>query len=162
MALMSSEPPTLLEWLGGEAALERLLSVFYERVPRDPVVGPVFAHMSPEHVQHVSAFIAEVFGGPKRYSAEHGGHPNMVRHHLGRALSDAQRKRWIELLLECADELSVPDDPEFRSAFVAYLEWGSRLAMLNSQPGATVDEAASMPKWGWGEPGGPYIVKPEA
>lgn len=40
--------------------------------------------------------------------------------------------------------------------FLAYLEWGTRLAVLNSQPGATVVEDAPMPKWGWGEVGGPY------
>jgi hemoglobin len=51
----------------------------------------------------------------------------------------------------------MPDDPEFRSALVGYLEWGSRLAVINSQAGATVDEHAPMPKWGWGEVKGPYI-----
>lgn len=47
-----------------------------------------------------------------------------------------------------------------RPAFVAYLEWGSRLAVINSQPGAQVDPRAAMPKWGWGVPGGPYRPKP--
>ena len=59
-------------------------------------------------------------------------------------------------MLEAADETAIPDDAEFRSALVAYLEWGSRLAVLNSQPGATVDPNAPMPRWGWGVPGGPY------
>lgn len=36
---------------------------------------------------------------------------------------------------EPADELGFPDDPEFRAAFVGYLEWGTRLAALNSQDG---------------------------
>lgn len=156
---MADAPPTLLGWLGGPQALERLLTVFYERVPRDPLLAPVFASMSPQHVAHVAAFIGEVFGGTKAYSEHHGGHPQMVRHHLGRNLTEAQRKRWITLLLECADELGVPSDPEFRSAFVGYLEWGTRLAVLNSQPGATVDESATMPRWGWGETGGPYLPK---
>ena len=62
----------------------------------------------------------------------------MIGRHLGRALTETQRKRWLDLLLECADEVGLPSDPEFRSAFVAYLEWGTRLAVLNSQPGATV------------------------
>lgn len=39
---------------------------------------------------------------------------------------------------------------------VAYLEWGTRLAVVNSKPGAKVYENAPMPKWGWGETGGPY------
>jgi hypothetical protein len=30
-----------------------------------------------------------------------------------------------------------PDDPEFRAAFAGYIEWGTRLAFANSQPGAT-------------------------
>ena len=33
---------------------------------------------------------------------------------------------------------NLPDDPEFRSAFVAYAEWGTRFAMHNSQPDAEV------------------------
>ena len=43
-----------------------------------------------------------------------------------------------------------------RSAFVAYLEWGTRLAVINSQPGAQVVVDAPMPQWGWGEVKGPY------
>jgi hemoglobin len=154
----TSKPiPTLFEWIGGTPALERLLATFYDRVPADPLLAPVFANMSPDHVNHVAAFVAEVFGGPKRYSAELGGHHGMIRRHVGRGLTDGQRKRWIQLLLECADELGVPDDPEFRSAFVAYLEWGTRLAVINSQPGADVTADSPMPAWGWGEVKGPYV-----
>ena len=45
---------------------------------------------------------------------------------------------------------------EFRSALVSYLEWGTRLAVINSQPGAPIGEDAPMPRWGWGEVKGPY------
>jgi len=149
--------PSLLEWMGGPAKLQQLIDAFYERVKSDALLAPVFARMSPEHAQHVAAFIAEVFGGPKTYSEQHGGHPAMIRKHVGRALTEQLRRRWMELLLECADAVGVPADPEFRSAFVAYVEWGTRLAVLNSQPGADVTHDAPMPKWGWGETGGPYI-----
>ncbi len=155
-ATSPTPPPTLYQWLGGAPALEQLIGTFYTRVPRDPVLGPVFSQMSAEHVPHVSAFIAEVFGGPKVYSAELGGHAHMIQRHVGRSLSEAQRKRWLDLLLECADELGVPSDPEFRSAFVAYLEWGTRLAVINSQPSAEVNGDLPMPAWGWGEVKGPY------
>ena len=148
--------PTLYEWMGGMPGIELLIEELYRRVPREPLLAPVFAHMGAEHVKHVAAFIAEVFGGPKDYSAQHGGHANMIRHHMGRSLTDEQRKRWMQLLLECADALGAPADPEFRSALVAYLEWGSRLAVINSQPGAKVVEDLPMPRWGWGETQGPY------
>jgi hemoglobin len=155
---MSQKPiPTLLEWMGGMAALELLFDVFYQKVPHDPLLGPIFANMSADHVKHVSAFVGEVFGGATTYSQEYGGHPHMIRRHAGRALTEPQRQRWMQLLLQCADEVGVPDDPEFRSAMVAYLEWGTRLAVINSQPGADLGGEAPMPKWGWGETKGPYV-----
>lgn len=155
-APMNEPVPTLYEWMGGAEALDRLVARFYSRVAEDATLAPVFARMSPAHAKHVSAFLAEVFGGPSTYSAELGGHPHMIRKHFGRSLTEVQRKRWVDLLLSCADELGVPADPEFRSALVGYLEWGSRLAVMNSQPGVDATEEAPMPRWGWGEVKGPY------
>jgi hemoglobin len=153
--------PTLFDWAGGLRAFERLTENMYERVPHDPVLAPVFSSMSAEHARHVAHFIAEVCGGPPLYSGRQGGHAHMIRRHLGRSLSEAQRRRWVDLMIDCADATGLPTDPEFRSAFVAYLEWGSRLAVVNSQTGAQVEEQAPMPKWGWGVPGGPYQEAPK-
>jgi len=148
--------PSLFEWVGGMSALNQLTTRFYERVKEDALLAPVFARMSAEHPAHVAAFLGEVLGGPESYSEQRGGHPHMIQRHLDRQLTQEQRRRWVSLLLDTADELKIPDDPEFRSALVGYLEWGSRLAVINSQPGATVNEHSPMPKWGWGEVKGPY------
>lgn len=43
-----------------------------------------------------------------------------------------------------------PADPEFRAAIMGYAEWGSRLAVHNSRPGAVVAQHAPVPRWGWG------------
>ena len=159
MSMASEEVPTLYEWVGGSAALEGLFHRFYEHVRGDALLAPIFATMDPKHHVHVAAFVAEVFGGPHEYSAEYGGHVAMIRKHLSRHLSEAARKRWVALLLETADELGVPTDPEFRSALVGYLEWGSRLAVINSRPGVIEPPQSPMPVWNWGAPGGPYIEK---
>jgi hypothetical protein len=50
-----------------------------------------------------------------------------------------------------ADDVGLPADPEFRSAFMAYIEWGTRIAVANSQPAATPVPHAPVPRWGWGE-----------
>ncbi|MBC8033242.1 MAG: globin, partial [Chitinophagaceae bacterium] len=103
-------------------------------------------------------FLAEVFGGPEFYSTSDGSHYKMIQKHIGKHLTEQHRKQWVKLLVETADELSLPDDPEFRSAFMAYLEWGTRLAVINSNlidVNVAVNEP--MPKWGWGVPGGPYV-----
>jgi hemoglobin len=151
--------PTLYEWAGGQQALEKLTEVFYQKVFRDELLYPVFKDMSPEHSKHVAHFIAEVFGGPKLYTDGDGGsHSSMVAHHMGKMLSEEKRKRWMTLLLETADEVGLATDPEFRSALVGYLEWGSRIAVLNSGVAENpVDKHEPMPQWGWGVPGGPYM-----
>lgn len=150
--------PTLFEWAGGMPAFENLFNRFYDKVLADPLLEPVFKHMPPEHRRHVAHFVAEVFGGPKAYSEEDGGsHFKMISKHLSKHLTQAHRKRWLELLLQTADEAQLPDDPEFRSAFLAYLEWGTRIAVMNSQMDvAESAEKEPMPIWGWGVPGGPY------
>jgi hemoglobin len=142
--------PTLYEWAGGAEAFERLTGRFYEKVLADDVVGPLFAHMDPGHPHFVAMWLSEVFGGPARYTDERGGYPHMLRRHLGKAITEPQRRRWVNLLIDAADEVGLPDDPEFRAAFVGYLEWGTRLAHANSQPGATPPGQAPVPHWGWG------------
>jgi hemoglobin len=155
---MAATIPTLFEWAGGTPAFENLFNKFYDKVLADELLKPVFKHMSPEHRMHVAHFVAEVFGGPKTYSESEGSHYAMINKHLQKHLTEVHRKRWIELLLQTADELLLPDDPEFRSAFVAYLEWGTRIAVLNSQTDTNTETFDTpMPQWGWGVPGGPYI-----
>jgi truncated hemoglobin YjbI len=74
----------------------------------------------------------------------------MVSKHLGLAISEAQRARWAHLIGLAADDAGLPADPEFRSAFAAYIEWGTRIALANSQPGADPPREAPVPRWGWG------------
>lgn len=82
----------------------------------------------------------------------------MIEKHLGKHLTEPQRKRWVQLLMETADEIHLPDDPEFRSAFVAYIEWGTRIAILNSnETEMTMNPDKPMPTWGWGVPGKPFV-----
>ena len=143
--------PTLYEWAGGEAAFTRLTEAFYTRVRADDVLGELFAHMPEDHPEHVAIWLAEVFGGPAAYTEEHGGYPHMLAKHRGLGLTEEQRFRWVQLVCLAADDAALPDDPEFRSAFVAYVEWGTRLAVANSQPGAEPAPQAPVPRWGWGE-----------
>ncbi|MFJ5142255.1 group II truncated hemoglobin [Streptomyces sp. NPDC088707] len=146
-----NQVPTLYEWIGGTEALERLTEAFYARVRKDEVLAPLFAHMDDDHPQHVATFLGEVLGGPTRYTEQHGGYPHMVSRHRGRAIKPEQRARWVELMLTAMDEVGLPEDAEFRSAFVGYIEFGSRRAMANSQPDVGPTRRTTIKKWGWGE-----------
>jgi hemoglobin len=152
MVEASDGPPTLYEWAGGHEALERLIEAFYDRVEDDELLSPVFGgSVGEEHRRNVTAWWCEVFGGPTGYTDELGGYDRMVGKHRGLAITSEQRFRFASLMSLAADDADLPSDPEFRSAFVAYVEWGTRLAMHNSQPGAEVFQHAPVPRWGWGE-----------
>jgi CDGSH-type Zn-finger protein/truncated hemoglobin YjbI len=142
--------PTLFEWCGGLPALTRMTRIFYEKhVPEDPMLAPLFANMSPDHPVRVARWLGEVFGGPKLYSETYGGYDRMISQHLGKALTEGMRARWVTLLCQSAAEARLPADPEFQAAFRSYLEWGSRLALENSQTGAKPPPHMPMPRWWW-------------
>lgn len=142
--------PTLFEWAGGAEAFERLADTFYGHVKDDDLIGPLFANMDPGHPRYVAMWLSEVFGGPSHYSQERGGHAHMVAQHLGKDITEQQRRRWAGLLMDAADEVGLPSDPEFRAAFASYLEWGTRLAVQFSRPDAAPPAGEPMPRWGWG------------
>jgi truncated hemoglobin YjbI/CDGSH-type Zn-finger protein len=142
--------PTMFEWAGGLPALTRMTRIFYEKhVPEDPLLAPLFARMAPDHPLRVARWLGEVFGGPKLYSETYGGYDRMISQHLGKALTEEQRARWVELVCRSAEEAQLPSDPEFQAAFRSYIEWGSRLALENSQPGAQPPPHMPVPRWWW-------------
>jgi len=148
--------PTLFEWVGGLPALTRMTHIFYDKyIPQEPLLRPLFVGMSPDHPERVAAWLGEVFGGPKSYSEPYGGYSRMLSQHLGKHISEEQRARWVNLLCQAADEAGVPEDPEFRSAFMSYIEWGSRLAVENSASNARPPQHMPMPHWNWGTAGPP-------
>ena len=145
-------PKSLFEWAGGEDAIGRMINAFYERVEKDEELAPYFpGGVSSEHRVHVTWWWCEVFGGPPVYTQRLGGYRRMLDHHRDLGITTDHRRRFVATMSIAADDAGLPDDPEFRSALLAYLEWGTRLAMHNSQPGADVVEDAPVPRWGWGE-----------
>ncbi len=148
---------TLYEWAGGDDAFTRLIDAFYDRVEADELLSPFFpGGVHAAHREHVAAWWSEVFGGPARYTEELGAYEHMLAKHRDLAITAEQRFRFASLMSLAADDAGLPDDAEFRSALVAYLEWGTRLALHNSQPGAAVAPHAPVPRWGWGE-APPYV-----
>jgi hemoglobin len=154
--------PSPGEYAGGLPAFERLTERFYQKVRVDPVLSHVFAQMSDDHPKHVAAFLAQCFGCGNAYSegrSENEALRAMVDKHLGRHLTEEQRRRWVNLVMDSADEVGLPADPEFRSAFAAKLEWGTRIAVQNSASTENhVGPDEHIPRFGWGSVRGPYAL----
>jgi hemoglobin len=120
-------------------------------VLRDPVLHPQFGEGRPTHVDHLTAFFAEVFGGPTRFTDELGGFPALLSAHRGRQITEEQRRRFIELFLQAADETDLPDDEPFRRALSGYLEFGTEVAVVNSRATseAELHPCQEVPRWSW-------------
>src|SRR5258707_13614331 len=85
---MEVKTPTLYGWVGGIDRIAALFGAFYEKVPADAVLGPIFALMSKDHFHIVAHFVAEILGGPKLYSGDGlHSHSSMVAKHVGRHLT---------------------------------------------------------------------------
>ncbi len=146
--------PSLYEFAGGEEALHRLEDTFYSSALKDPLLQPLFGAGKPEHVDHLTAFTAESFGGPDRFTRELGfAHLIDVHRHL--RITEDQRQRFVQLYVAALDASDLPDDEEFREAIRSHVEFGSKVAMQNSHA-ESEDELhplREVPRWTW--PGDP-------
>ena len=148
---MTDDVPSLIEWGGGPTAMTALINAFYDRVESDELLSPFFpGGVSAEHREHVATWWIEVFGGAPGYTDGLGGYEAMLAHHRGLAITAGQRLRFATTMSQAADDAGLPADPEFRAALIGYLEWGTRLAMANSEIDSQPAPHAPVPHWGWG------------
>jgi hemoglobin len=142
--------PSLYDFAGGEEALHRLEDTFYTSVLEDPLLQPLFGAGQSQHVDHLTAFTTESFGGPDRFTRELGfAHLIDVHRHL--RIREEQRQRFVELYMAAMDAAEMPDDEDFREAVRSHVEFGSNVAMQNSL--AETDEdlhpLREVPRWTW-------------
>jgi hemoglobin len=145
-----AEEQSLFEFAGGWERLHRLEQIFYDSVLADPVLAPLFGQGKPTHVEHLTMFTAESFGGPARFTRELG-FQHLIDVHRGLRITEAQRQRFVELYRAALDKAEMPAEPAFRQAFLEHIEFGSRVAMQNSN--AETDEQLhplrDVPHWTW-------------
>lgn len=141
---------SLYEHAGGDEGLHRLEDLFYTKVLADPVLRTLFSERRPHHVEHLTWFTAETFGGPDRFTRELGfDHIIQVHRHL--EITDEQRERFVALYLEALDEAGLPHDEAFREAVRSHVEFGSQVALQNSRAktDAELHPIREVPRWTW-------------
>ncbi|GAA2129338.1 group II truncated hemoglobin [Actinomadura napierensis] len=142
---------TLYEHAGGQEGLHRFLDVFYGSLLADPLLQPLFGEGQSTHVDHLTAFTAETFGGPDTFTREMGGFAHLIDVHRHLAITEEQRRRFVELYMAAADAAKLPDDAPFRQALLEHVEFGTQVAMQNSRA-ETDDELhplREVPHWDW-------------
>jgi hemoglobin len=143
----------VFDFAGGEPAFLALAAAHHERCLDDPELSHAFSHgVSPDHIDNLAAYWAEVFGGPPRYSESHGGHSAMLGMHAGTGAGDDWGTRFAACFMQAIDDARLPDDPDFRAALRSYIEWAAGEVISYSPAGAKVPPGLQVPRWSWDGP----------
>lgn len=145
---MPDDGQTLIQRIGQER-LRATVERFYATVLTDPLLQPLFGDGRHTHVEHLTSFLTEVFGGPSRYTDELGGFPAILEVHRGLKITDDQRARFIELFDAAMVANGLGVDDSLRMTLNEYLSFGTEVAQVNSH--ATTDTelhpCQEVPRW---------------
>ncbi len=100
---------SVYDLLGGDAAINAAVDIFYRRVLNDPYVSPFFEGVDMERqAAKQKAFLTMVFGGPNRYTGKdmREGHKHLVE----RGLDDSHFDHILMHLRSTLAELGVGED----------------------------------------------------
>lgn len=100
---------TLYERIGGEAAVNQAVDIFYRKVLVDDRINTFFDGVDMEQqINKQKGFLTMAFGGPNNYTGAdmRNGHKHLVERGLNNSHFDAV----VELLAETLQELGVADE----------------------------------------------------
>jgi hemoglobin len=130
---------TFFDIAGGREGLHHFVDIFYTSVLADPVLQPLFGEGHPHHVDSLTAFLSEIFGGPDEFTQTLGGYQHIIDVHRHLKISEEQRQRFVDLYMTAADHAGLNADPRFRTMLLLQVEAGTQIAKQNSHA-TTEDE----------------------
>lgn len=111
-----------------EAAIDRVVDLFYERVRLDGELGPVFEAAVkdwPAHLDRLKAFWSSVLRGGGRYK----GDPLALHRLHAAALTDAAFSRWLALWRDTTNDLLAPEQASLLQSKAARVARSLSLAL---------------------------------
>lgn len=99
--------PNIYEIIG-EDGFDRLTQTFYDQVPGDDVLGPMYPADQLEDARiRLRDFLVGRFGGPQRYIQQRG-HPRLRMRHMPFPIDMVARDRWMRLMAEALSTVRFP------------------------------------------------------
>jgi hemoglobin len=92
--------------IGGAAAVDRLVEVFYQRMDSLPQAATIRAMHDADLAplkQVLKLYLTEWLGGPRGYSAQRG-HPRLRLRHAPFAIGAAERDAWMDCMRAALQE----------------------------------------------------------
>lgn len=102
---------SLFRKMGGSAAIDTAVDIFYKKVLSDDLLARFFRGVDLENqIKSQKSFLTLAFGGPNNYSGRdvREGHARLVKE---RGLSDVHFDAILSHLVSTLVELNIPDEP---------------------------------------------------
>ena len=146
-----SHDQSIFEYAGGEKGIRKIVEIFYASIFDDPVLQPVFKRPVATHIDHLTAFLSEEFGGPARYTNELGGFSKIVAVHRHLRITEEQRRRFVDLFIAAVEKAGFAGDSRFVATMKSAVEFGSEVARVNSNAESDADlfPLNAIPHWQW-------------
>jgi hemoglobin len=109
---------SLYDQIGGEAAVDAAVDIFYRKVLADDRINKFFEDVDMEtQAAKQKSFLTVAFGGPNKYTGKdmRDGHAHLV----ARGLNDSHFDAVMEHLGATLKELNVPDELIAKAAAIA-------------------------------------------
>lgn len=92
----------------GEEGIRRFVSVFYQKMRHDDLIGPMYPPDDWEGSEdRLAEFMLFRLGASTKY-IETRGHPRMRMRHMPFRIGIAERDRWLSLMKAAMDETETP------------------------------------------------------
>ena len=105
------EPPLQIDNLCqvvGEPAIVAMVNRFYQQVPNDDILGPMYPEQDLKGAeQRLADFLVYRMGGSTKYVQERG-HPRLRMRHIPFAVTPKARDRWMELMTRAVEQGEFP------------------------------------------------------
>ncbi len=107
-----NEQHTPYKALGGEEAVQRLVTAFYDAMDREPGFARIRSLHQPtleEAREKLFEFLSGWLGGPELYVNKYG-HPRLRGRHLPFPIGESERDQWLACMKIALDQCQVTGD----------------------------------------------------
>ena len=104
-----NEVTTLYERVGGDEFFVELVERFYQLVEADFSLRPLYPEDLEPGKAHLAAFLAQYWGGPRRYSRQRG-HPRLRLRHMPFPIGQKERDAWVTNMVSALDSMEISVD----------------------------------------------------
>ena len=101
-----NEVATLYERVGGYQFFVELVERFYQSVEADLSLRRLYPEDLEPGKTHLTAFLAQYWGGPLRYSLERG-HPRLRQRHMQFPIGQKERDAWVTHMVSALDSMEI-------------------------------------------------------